>query len=666
MKIKTNVAKVTLSVALATTLFMSTAPALAVSGDLAGHWAESVITDWQSKGLIQGYADGTFRPDHNVTRAEFVVLMNKAMGFEKKGEISFQDVAPDSWYHDAVAIAVAQGYCSGYADGTFKHSATITRAEAATMLARAKGLPSNEAGAAGFTDMIPAWAKGSVGAVAQAGYMKGYADGTFGASKSITRAEAVVSINKAMGDTAAKKEDVVIQDKGTTLADRMVTGNLIIDKAVGEGEVSVKNTTVKGDLIVNGGGMHSVYLDNVTINGKVIVEKSAVKVQMEGKTSASEVTVNAPCVLTAEKFTGTVPVITISKTLGTKDAVTVKLPVNDININGTAWIDLQNDVKNVRVSQNAANSKITVAKGKQIDALTADGTVTLDGSGKIGKLQANVDGIKVDKNLQINTVSTANGVKNPVADGSGDGGSLGGGGSTPDQTQKPKLMLTRAVGSIENGYPEIPVQLQIYNIQKDTQFKVSLADSVEKPITPCGWAKPMEGIVEANKPTILGYINIAPASEVEQFVTRYLVYQVGDGEWTPFEEFGEVKFKPKQFGYQSGFDDSSTCMQRGHNRIVITIDPDAKGKFMPLKDAISDCFIVQIVDEQSFKETNLTDKTPKITVSDDGKTAWLDYSEQLTALRGFIMSLNIQPEGFADGMVPPSDKIKVSFEERKS
>lgn len=175
-----KVGKMTLSMALAAALAFAPAQAFAAPAtDISGHWAEKVITQWQEKGLISGYEDGTFKPDNSVTRAEFVIMLNKALGFTQKGNVTFSDVSANAWYYDAVAIAVEAGYCAGYEDGTFKPNATITRAEAAVMIAKAKELTANTEAADKFTDAsrIPVWAKGSVGAVSAAGFMTGRTDG---------------------------------------------------------------------------------------------------------------------------------------------------------------------------------------------------------------------------------------------------------------------------------------------------------------------------------------------------------------------------------------------------------------------------------------------------------------------------------------------------------
>ena len=296
-----NFTKKLLPLALTAAMIVPSVPAMAAPSDIAGHWAESVITQWQSKGLIQGYEDGTFKPGNTITRAEFVTLMNNAKGFWSEGSINFSDVKNGSWFYSAVARAVAAGYVKGYSDGSFKPGNTITRAEAAVMIANAARLSANEAGAYRFTDVgsIPAWARGSVGAVVAAGYMTGYPDGSFYANASISRAEAVSSLNRMLGGTAYQptqpttpttdttkttSDDVVIEDKGTTLKNQTVDGNVTIAKSVGNGDVTLRNVTIKGDLIVKGGGSNTVTLEDVDVRGKARLLKEGVHLHLVGDT----------------------------------------------------------------------------------------------------------------------------------------------------------------------------------------------------------------------------------------------------------------------------------------------------------------------------------------------------------------------------------------------
>jgi len=182
----------------------SISPVWGASSDVLGHWAEATITKWQNEGRVGGYEDGTFRPDRTITRAEFVRLLNSAAptAFTSTVLIQFNDVKESDWYYADVVKAVRGNVASGFEDGTFRPNETITRMQAAVFICNAKGLTPNEAGADVFTDAtsMPSWAKGAVGAAVSAGYMSGYTDGSFGGNKGMTRAEAVSTLDRVLGN----------------------------------------------------------------------------------------------------------------------------------------------------------------------------------------------------------------------------------------------------------------------------------------------------------------------------------------------------------------------------------------------------------------------------------------------------------------------------------
>lgn len=182
-------------------VFSLTGLAFAAVSDIRGHWAEQEINDWVDRGYITGYPDGTFRPNQSITRAEFITLVNKSFGFHQKAKISFSDVSPASWYYNEVAAAMAAGYIRGYVDNTIKPDRPITRQEVAAIAYRLLDRPaasgSNTLG--NFIDAasISSWSEPGVVAVVEKNVMKGYVDQTFRPQSLTTRAEAVVSLERA-------------------------------------------------------------------------------------------------------------------------------------------------------------------------------------------------------------------------------------------------------------------------------------------------------------------------------------------------------------------------------------------------------------------------------------------------------------------------------------
>lgn len=173
-------------------------------------WAVDAIEILASKDILAGSLDGSFHPETQVTRAEFVSMLVRALGL--KGDptdantISFTDVPAGSWYEEAVKIATSRGLISGYSDGIFAPDRPITRGEMAVVLAKALEALGQSAGAAGslngFADQarIPAWASEAVAKVTGLGIMKGKAGNRFEAELPTTRAEAAVVVYRIFKD----------------------------------------------------------------------------------------------------------------------------------------------------------------------------------------------------------------------------------------------------------------------------------------------------------------------------------------------------------------------------------------------------------------------------------------------------------------------------------
>lgn len=463
-----NFTKKLLPLALTAAMIVPSVPAMAAPSDIAGHWAESVITQWQSKGLIQGYEDGTFKPGNTITRAEFVTLMNNAKGFWSEGSINFSDVKNGSWFYSAVARAVAAGYVKGYSDGSFKPGNTITRAEAAVMIANAARLSANEAGAYRFTDVgsIPAWARGSVGAVVAAGYMTGYPDGSFYANASISRAEAVSSLNRMLGGTAYQptqpttpttdttkttSDDVVIENKGTTLKNQTVDGNVTIAKSVGNGDVTLRNVTIKGDLIVKGGGSNTVTLEDVDVRGKVRLLKEGVHLHLVGDTDIRKLLIDLAARITqSSSYKDEIDEIILAGDGDLNKTTRIDVPAKQLRIENQADLILGGDVEKLIVDEDAKGAEIEIKKGTTVNELNTDAKIKLTGKGRIDLLDVSASGVTFDKNLNIRKTDTSNGATAPKENGStstggNSGGSSGGSSGTASKEITGAEKVTRDV-----------------------------------------------------------------------------------------------------------------------------------------------------------------------------------------------------------------------------
>ena len=173
-------------------------PEIPSFSDIAGHWAAANIQQAVQQGIVNGYPDGTFKPNATVTRAEFTVMLTNALKLDgEDAQLSFTDEQKiGAWAKSAIAKSVNAGIVSGYGDGSFRPSANITRAELAVMVARAYGASTPAGTSTGFADDgdIPAWATAAIAQVKSAGIVSGQGGNRFAPKANATRAEAVTII----------------------------------------------------------------------------------------------------------------------------------------------------------------------------------------------------------------------------------------------------------------------------------------------------------------------------------------------------------------------------------------------------------------------------------------------------------------------------------------
>ncbi|MHB9095850.1 MAG: S-layer homology domain-containing protein, partial [Eubacteriales bacterium] len=174
--------------------------------DLKSHWARGAISNLVSKLIVNGVNDKYFAPGKKVTRAEFAVMIAKALGLQpQSGSIVFVDVKGNAWYSGAVASAVEAGIIQGYSDLTFKPNAFIKREEAACMIIRALeytgvSLNVDDSNLSPYlkqfrdSGKISSWAKPFVSGAVDGGLMKGYNKGIFAPGQNITRAESAALV----------------------------------------------------------------------------------------------------------------------------------------------------------------------------------------------------------------------------------------------------------------------------------------------------------------------------------------------------------------------------------------------------------------------------------------------------------------------------------------
>ena len=161
---------------------------------------------------VQGYPDGTVKPTGNITRAETAAILFRLMDDSTRNTYystrsGFRDVALGSWYNTYVATLNNAGVITDSANGNFRPNEAITRAELAAMLANF----TDTAGAANYFNDVSAkyWAANAIAICAKLGWINGYPDGSFRPDRNVTRAELMAMINRATG-RAPKSADAFL------------------------------------------------------------------------------------------------------------------------------------------------------------------------------------------------------------------------------------------------------------------------------------------------------------------------------------------------------------------------------------------------------------------------------------------------------------------------
>jgi len=290
--------------------------------DTAGHWGETIIQKWSGLGLINGYEDGSFKPDGGITRAEFITLVNNAFGYDEMESESFSDVDSKDWYYNQVKKANSIGYVSGYEDKTFRPNNLVSRQEAAVILIRIMDnvitVKSNYLYRYYDVLQIPEWSWQYVESAVVAGYLKSYDDQTIRPSQPITRTETIYALEQIIGPAYIKDErygpesgmeviegNAVIASEDVTLRNTEIKGDLYITEGVGSGEVILDNVIVAGRTIVKGGGEDSISIRDSQLNETILNKKDGnIKIEIRGKTEIESLNVYSGAVIESTKLTG--------------------------------------------------------------------------------------------------------------------------------------------------------------------------------------------------------------------------------------------------------------------------------------------------------------------------------------------------------------------------
>ena len=256
-------------------------------------WYADAVSAAVDNGLLYGKSSSIIDPNGAMTRAEMAAIINRSFGCYVKADISkYTDVSKSKWYYDDVAMAVQMGTYNGRSSSTMAPDAPISRQEAMTVVARALELDYDsysKTDLSAFSDRseISNWALPYVRAMVGADYIHGRGK-VLAPLDNITRAEFAQIFANIIGTYIVSKGtydkdikgSVLIRTDDVELKNLTVDGDLIIGCGAADGKITLDNVTVKGRLLVWGGGTKAVYCNAGTNMPAVVVARvdDAVKV----------------------------------------------------------------------------------------------------------------------------------------------------------------------------------------------------------------------------------------------------------------------------------------------------------------------------------------------------------------------------------------------------
>lgn len=378
----------------------------------AADWMEPYLEKLVSWGVMRGDSSGNLHPDRTLTRGEFVVLVNRAFGYDDtSAAIPFKDVKASDWYYDDINI----GYTTGYFNGTSKTTAapknSVTREQAAVLLARNLVLDDEPGASLDFTDSnnLSNYSRGLIRSAITEGIVSGYGDGSFKPKQSITRGQMAVLLVKAIGTPVNKSGtqtlggvygNVTISTSGVTLRDTTIAGNLYITGGLGLGDVTLENVNVLGKIVVCGAGesekgKNSVILRGVTAPTLILdnLANNVVSIRAEGSTKIGNTSIRTPSYVedtTADGYGFTS--IKVEGEAGTTLSVAGNLKeVVTVSPNSTVTV-AKGSVHSLTVDEAASGSTVSVLTGAVVETLNLDTGTKVTGKGDVDKMNVNTAG----------------------------------------------------------------------------------------------------------------------------------------------------------------------------------------------------------------------------------------------------------------------------------
>nr|WP_106783648.1 choice-of-anchor I family protein [Lysinibacillus timonensis] len=333
----------------------------------------NAVMELSERGVIKGFEDGTFRPNNNVTRGQAAVIIAGVLGLNTNNVTNpgFKDVPTSHPYYGAISALANAGYINGFEDGTFGATQPITRNQMAIIIAKAFKLEAPANTTLPFTDVYPAY-KNQIAALFTNGITSGTSKSTFGGSSNVTRGQLAQFVVKA--ENVSKSEDV---ENSTTFTIESISDSKI---QTSQGELAVNSSLQSIFKSSNAAALKNAEVKAVVSNGEV---KSISSITLNASGTA-----NTPVVFDGSKAT-------IS---GDVKVNADYVALNNVTVNGD--LTLTAKVVNKFASKGlVTNGELIVEKAPASPVASINGVVAAETKGpEVELLESTIKSILAERN----------------------------------------------------------------------------------------------------------------------------------------------------------------------------------------------------------------------------------------------------------------------------
>ena len=454
--------------------------------DIENHWAEDKIEKWAEEGRISGYPDGSFKPDGNITKAEFITLINNLYGYSEVDSANFSDVGSEAWYANQTAIAKSNRYMEWYQKNQLEPDEAISREDVSVILAEILASKSSnpELVLESFEDgtMVEETHQSQVAALVEKGYLTGYPDGTYKPQGAITRAEIVNLLDKVLGRTITEsgtvgngsdvevvEGNITVYKGDLTLTNVWIKGDLILTAEVAGGDINLENVTIDGRIIVDGGDSQ-IHLKESNVSEMLLLKKSGKSQVLSENSTVNKIILKSNVLLEGDFKNSEVEI------QSSGHAVELNGTFASVEVKESASLEIKGDtsIEDLKVNAEAAGSNINTSSESTIKQVTFDGAAIIKGSVSISKVVLNANGVVVEPVVgeieKKEATTDTEGVK--VAQPSRSGG----GSRTPDTTA-PAGYSVSFDQSVANSLNQSSMSFTFSSAEVGTSYTYSIDDT---------------------------------------------------------------------------------------------------------------------------------------------------------------------------------------------